>query len=960
MYAKAQRYRSAQSVVSRLYRQFIHYLNPSWKSLKCRPITEQFYKSNPTRCKHDGDNGDRKDNVLNMINNQYLDHIYKAWLEDRKSVSSSWDSYFKLIHAKNPKDSRAKPSSIRVSSYPKLMTSNLEGGQSGKTGPSFPKESVREKSDSQMQGDQYIIGALDINATIRAYQARGHLIADTDPLGIQNPESVKLQGTANLPPAIVVRQHLKGMTEADMNREFPLASLTVIGGDKRSLPLREILTRLNKIYCGHLGLEYTYIHDLNMLDWLREKFEIPGAWELPAEHRKWAWMNIMRAVSFENFLAKKYGTEKRFGLEGCESFIPAMAECMETSALNGVETIVIGMAHRGRLNTLANICSKPMSQLFTQFNPIALEGFGSGDVKYHLGTHSEKLLERTKKKVLLAIMANSSHLEAIDPVIVGRVRAEQVEKGDSKHGKKLLAILVHGDAAFAGQGVVYETMHLTNLPEYTTGGVIHIVINNQIGFTTDPRYSRSSAHCTDVARVVNAPIFHIHADDPDLATYCSKVASEYRATFHNDVVLDIVGYRRNGHNEMDEPMLTQPLMYKRIKNHPSVLSIYTDKLLKEGVITEAFAKEEIEKYVSHCEEEFRKAQTISSMQMTDWHDLPWTEFFSNQTPKNKIPPTGIDIATIKTICSAISTPPKDIEAHVQVLRAMDRRAKLMESRQVDWAMGECLAFLSLLREGHHVRLSGQDVERGTFTQRIHIIHDQSRDKLYKNILRDVFPRQALYTVTNSSLSEYGVCGFELGYSAYNHNTLTLWEAQFGDFANTCQVILDCLLCSGQAKWGRQVGLVLLLPHGLEAQGPEHSSARLERFLQLCDDEGTHVPGTEPGTPTGETVEQIMTRQLFEINWIVCNPTTPANLFHLLRRQILMPFRKPLIMWLQEEHRNQGAYCYVRDRIALALGIPLEDIKYGGRSASAAPATGSKIIYKNEHDSMMAIAMKIDD
>ncbi|KAL0110208.1 hypothetical protein PUN28_013686 [Cardiocondyla obscurior] len=505
---------------------------------------------------------------------------------------------------------------------------------------------------------------------------------------------------------------------------------------------------------------------------------------------------------------------------------------------------------------------------------------------------------------------------------------------------------------------------------------------------------------------------------------------------------------------MDEPMLTQPLMYKRIKDHPSVLSIYSNKLFKEGVITETFAKEEIEKYMNYCEEEFKKAQSISSMQMSDWHDVPWTEFFSNQTPRNKIPPTGIDIATIKTICHAISTPPKDIEAHVQVLRAMDRRAKLKEARQIDWAMGECLAFLSLLKEGHHVRLSGQDVERGTFTQRIHIIHDQSKDKVYKNILHDVFPRQALYTVTNSSLSEYGVCGFELGYSAYNHNTLTLWEAQFGDFANNCQVILDCLLCSGQTKWGRQVGLVLLLPHGLEGQGPEHSSARLERFLQLCDDEGTYVPGTEPGAPPGENVDQIMTRQLFEINWIVCNPTTPANLFHLLRRQILMPFRKPLvvmtpksllrhpmaisnfedmgpgtsfqpvlpdpfvkpenvkkvlictgkvyydlvverqerqledkiaiirieqlcpfpyhlfateiikypqakIMWLQEEHRNQGAYCYIKDRIALALGIPLEDIKYGGRSASASPATGSKIIYKNEHDNLMATAMKID-
>ncbi|XP_050456071.1 2-oxoglutarate dehydrogenase complex component E1-like isoform X1 [Cataglyphis hispanica] len=844
------------------------------------------------------------------------------------------------------------------------------------------------------------------------------------------------------------------MTEADMNKEFPLGTVTLIGGDKPKLTLREILTRLNKVYCGHLGLEYTYIHDLNVLDWLRERFERPGAWELPAEHRKWSWMNLMRAVSFESFLAKKYGTEKRFGLEGCDTFIPAMAECMESSALNGVETVVIGMAHRGRLNTLANICLKPMSQLFTQFNPIALEGFGSGDVKYHLGTHAEKLLERTKKTMLVSIMANASHLESINPVIVGRVRAEQVEKGDSKEGKRSLAILVHGDAAFSGQGVVYETMHLTNLPEYTTGGVMHIVINNQIGFTTDPRYSRSSTHCTDVARVVNAPIFHVHADDPDLVTYCSKVASDYRATFHNDVVLDIVGYRKQGHNEMDEPMLTQPLMYKRIKAHPNVLSLYTDKLLKEGVITEAFAKEEVEKYVNHCEEEFKKAQTISSMQMSDWHDVPWTEFYSHQSPKQMIPATGIDLMIIKTICKAISTPPSNIEAHLQVLRAMDRRAKLMAARQIDWAMGECLAFSSLLKEGHHVRLSGQDVERGTFTQRIHIIHDQNRDKIYKNILHNIFPGQALYTVSNSSLSEFGVCGFELGYAAYNHKALTLWEGQFGDFCNCCQVIIDCLLCSGQTKWGRQLGLVMLLPHGLEAQGPEHSSARLERFLQLCDDECTHVPGTEPGAPGGETIEQIMTRQLFEINWIIANPTTPANLFHLLRRQILMPFRKPLIimspksllrhpmaisnfeemgpgttftnvlpdpfvkhgnvkkvlmctgkvyydliverqerqledkiailrieqlcpfpyhllaeemrkfprtkiMWLQEEHKNQGAYYYVRDRIALTLGIPLENVKYGGRPSSASPATGSKIIHKNEYDNMIAMAMSLD-
>ncbi|XP_043259042.1 2-oxoglutarate dehydrogenase, mitochondrial-like [Colletes gigas] len=1011
--------------------------------------------SEPRKCfkrvKHDG--YDRFNNLLNTSNSQYLEYIYRQWLKDPTSVSPSWSLFFDFVYGDKPSVSTiAKPPTARVESSPSVVPSNLTTPQTASS--DFPQQSLRQKSDSELQGDQFISGALDINATIRAYQARGHLIADIDPLGIQNPESHKLQGTPNLPPAIVVREHLKGMTEADMNKEFPLAPFTVIGGPKRSLPLRDILTRLNEVYCGHLGLEYTYIHDNGMLDWLREKFEVPGAWELPEQHRKFIWMDIMRAVTFEGFLARKYPTEKRFGLEGCESFIPSMVECLEISAEKGVESFAIGMAHRGRLNTLINVCSKPLHQLLTQFNPIPLEGFGSGDVKYHLGMHTEKILERSNKKILCAVMANPSHLEAIDPVIVGRIRAEQVEKNDAKLGKKSLAILVHGDAAFSGQGIVYETMHLTDLPEYTTGGVMHVVINNQIGFTTDPRYSRSSAHCTDVARVVNAPIFHIHGDNPDLVAYCSKVASEYRAEFHNDVVIDVVGYRRFGHNELDEPMLTQPLMYKRIKEHPNVLTIYSDKLLKEGVITEAFAQEEIQKYWNHCESEFAKAQEIDSMNMSDWHDVPWSEFFASQSPQARIPPTGIDTETIKTICKAISTPPKDIESHGQVLRVMDKRAQLMEARKADWAMGECLAFLSLLKEGHHVRLSGEDVERGTFSHRIHIIHDQSRDKVYKNILHDVFPGQALYTVSNSSLSEYGVCGFELGYSAYNHNTLTIWEAQFGDFANTCQVTLDTLLCSGQSKWGRQVGLVLLLPHGMEGQGPEHSSARLERCLQLCDDDWTHIPGTEPGAPQGETPEQIMTRQLFEINWIVCNLTTPANLFHALRRQIHMPFRKPLvvmspksllrhpmalssfeemepdtsfkpvisdslvksgnvqkillcsgkvfydlvterqekqmedkiaiirieqlcpfpyhflkqevekypnakIMWLQEDHKNQGAYLYVRDRIALALGLRLEDVMYGGRPPSAAPSTGSKIIHANEYSDLMSVAMKLD-
>ncbi|XP_043789946.1 2-oxoglutarate dehydrogenase, mitochondrial-like isoform X4 [Apis laboriosa] len=670
------------------------------------------------------------------------------------------------------------------------------------------------------------------------FQARGHLIADTDPLGIQNPESRKLQGTPNLPPAIVVRQHLKGMTEADMNREFPLAPFTVIGGPKRSLPLRDILIRLNQVYCGHLGLEYTYIHDLVMLDWLRDKFEIPGAWDLPEDHRKFIWMNIMKAVTFEGFLARKFPTEKRFGLEGCESFIPSMNQCLETSAEHGVESVVIGMAHRGRLNTLINVCMKPLHQLLTQFHSIALEGFGSGDVKYHLGTHAERMLERSKKKIRVAMMANPSHLEAIDPVVVGRVRAEQVEKNDAEFGKKSMAFLVHGDAAFSGQGIVYETMHLTNLPNYTTGGVIHIVINNQIGFTTDPRYSRSSAHCTDVARVVNAPIFHIHADDPDLVTYCSKVASEYRAEFHNDVVLDIVGYRRFGHNELDEPMLTQPLMYKRIKQHPNVLNIYSDKLFKEGVITEAFAKEEIEKYWNYCETEFEKAKTIDSMQLGDWHDIPWNDFFATQSPKNKIPSTGIDIETIKTICKAISTPPNDIESHTQVKPGI-----------TIYLSNQCVMTpKSLLR--HPMALSPfADMESGTS---------------FKPILSDPFVKPGN--------------------------------------------IQKVLMCSGKVFYD----LVT------ERQGKQLvDKIAIIRIEQLCP-----FP------------------------------------YHLLAEE-MKKYPNAKLMWLQEEHKNQGPYLYVRDRIALALGIRLEDLAYGGRPPSSSPATGSKVIHRNEYNDMITMALKLD-
>ncbi|XP_011298114.1 2-oxoglutarate dehydrogenase, mitochondrial isoform X2 [Fopius arisanus] len=667
------------------------------------------------------------DSFLNPNNSQYIEGMYNSWLKDPESVGESWDRYFKAT---------GSPPEVKSSSAVRLSTkpSNMPSAQMSEISP--PGGSTET--------------TLDIDATIRAYQARGHLIADTDPLGLQNPDSAKLQGTFNLPPAVVVRQHLKGMTDVDLDREFPLGSLTVIGGDKKRLPLRDILMRLNKVYCGHLGLEYTFIPDFGQLDWLRHKFEIPGAWELPPDHRKTIWMNVMRAVTFEGFLAKKYLTEKRFGLEGCEAFIPALIECFETSAETGIESAVIGMAHRGRLNTLVNVCGKPLDQLFTQFNPVPLEGLGSGDVKYHLGTHSEKILDRTGKTLRIAMLANPSHLEAVDPLVVGRVRAEQVALNDLK-SEKSLAVLVHGDAAFAGQGICYEVMHLTNLPDYTTGGVIHAVINNQIGFTTDPRYSRSSSHCTDVGRVVNAPIFHVHADDPDLVAYCSRVAAEYRSVYHNDVVVDIVGYRRNGHNEMDEPMLTQPLMYKRIKNHPNVLTIYTDKLVKEGIIDESFVKQII------------------------------------MTPK------------------------------------------------------------SLLR----------------------------------------------HPMAQSSFDE-----FETG---------TAFRPMYPDKTTSPEKIKKVLICSGKVYY-------------------DLVAARIEQKLE----------------------DQIA---IIRIEQICPFP------YDLVAREVSR-FPNTKIMWLQEEHKNQGAYHYVRDRLATALKVPLEEISYGGRPPSSAPATGSKIIFKEQYNDMLNAAMSI--
>ncbi|XP_063975177.1 2-oxoglutarate dehydrogenase complex component E1 isoform X2 [Diachasmimorpha longicaudata] len=811
---------------------------------------------------------------LNGSTSSYVEEMYNAWLRDPQSVHISWDSFFRNSTAgAGPGLAYQSPPSLAPRHDQIPLGTILPLGGTSQVG----QVPINEK---------IIDDHLAVQAIIRSYQARGHLVADLDPLGIMRDDLVHTHYASRKgAPERVLRQYM--LEESDMERVFKLPSTTFIGGKEKSLPLREILKRLENAYCGHIGVEFMFINSLEQCNWIRQKMETPGVMEVTNDEKRLILARLTRATGFEAFLARKWSSEKRFGLEGCEILIPAMKQVIDKSTELGVESIVMGMPHRGRLNVLANVCRKPLNQIFTQFAALEAADDGSGDVKYHLGTYIERLNRVTNKNIRLAVVANPSHLEAVDPVVQGKTRAEQFYRGDGE-GKKVMSILLHGDAAFCGQGVVFETMHLSDLPDYTTHGTIHIVANNQIGFTTDPRHSRSSPYCTDVARVVNAPIFHVNSDDPEAVMHVCKVAAEWRATFHKDVVIDIVSYRRNGHNEIDEPMFTQPLMYRKIRNTPPVLDIYSKKLIDESVVTPEEVKDVKDKYEKICEEAYSGARQETHIKYKDWLDSPWSGFFEGKDPL-KVSPTGVKEDTLIHIGKKFSSPPPnaaEFVIHKGIERILKARMEMIESRQVDWALGEAMAFGSLLKEGIHVRLSGQDVERGTFSHRHHVLHHQTVDKATYRPLCYLYPDQAPYTVCNSSLSEFGVLGFELGYSMTNPNALVCWEAQFGDFNNTAQCIIDQFISSGQAKWVRQSGIVMLQPHGLEGMGPEHSSARLERFLQMSADDPDYFPPES---------EEFAVRQLHDINWIVANCSTPANYFHILRRQIALPFRKPLIL-----------------------------------------------------------------
>ncbi|XP_019874477.2 2-oxoglutarate dehydrogenase complex component E1 isoform X3 [Aethina tumida] len=803
---------------------------------------------------------------LNGSSSQYVEDMYNAWLADPNSVHSSWDSFFRNSAAGGP-GYQAPPTLAPLGKNEVPASALFPIGGTSALGTGAINEKV-------------IDDHLAVQAIIRSYQIRGHHIAKLDPLGINSADL-----DDQTPQELVYKNY--NFDDTDMDRVFKLPSTTFIGGKEQQLPLREILRRLELTYCRHIGVEFMFINSLEQCNWIRQRLETPGSTDLSADQKRLILARLTRATGFESFLARKWSSEKRFGLEGCEILIPAMKTVIDKSTELGVESIVMGMPHRGRLNVLANVCRKPLHQLFTQFAGLKAADDGSGDVKYHLGTYIERLNRVTNKNIRLAVVANPSHLETVDPVVQGKTRAEQFYRGDGE-GKKVMSMLLHGDAAFSGQGVVFETMHLSELPAYTTHGTIHIVANNQIGFTTDPRFSRSSPYCTDVARVVNAPIFHVNADDPESVIHVCNLAAEWRATFHKDVVIDLVCYRRNGHNEIDEPMFTQPLMYRKIKSTKPCLDKYSEQLIQEGVVTEEDVKQVKEKYDKICEEAFERARQETHIKYKDWIDSPWSGFFEGKDPL-KVNPTGVIEDTLVHIGKRFSSPPPNAAEfiiHKGIERILKARMDMVENRIIDWALGEAMAFGSLLKEGIHVRLSGQDVERGTFSHRHHVLHHQTVDKATYRPLSNLYPDQAPYTVCNSSLSEYGVLGFELGYSMTNPNALVIWEAQFGDFANTAQCIIDQLLSSGQAKWVRQTGLVMLLPHGMEGQGPEHSSARLERFLQMSSDDPDYFPPES---------DDFAVRQLHDINWIIANCTTPANLFHILRRQIALPFRKPLIL-----------------------------------------------------------------
>ncbi len=973
------------------------------------------------------------------VNAAVVEEIRDRYQVDPTSVDASWQTRFTngapvngaahpsveavapRVQPAPPAPDRAATAAASIPVHPQDVRHGLVGGADSSTPTVEPtlrvvREDVGERAAAihdPVLGLQLADKYARVFRLIHFYRARGHRIANSDPLGGQSTYFPELD------PA-----HY-GFGHDDLDAKFTTGDLP--GGSVQSL--REIIARLQRTYCGSIGAEYTHVQDPGRKAWLREIMEeSENQPSFGDADRQSILMKLSKAELFEHFLHTKFLGQKRFSLEGAETLIPMLDAAVETAPQFGINEIVLGMSHRGRLNVLANVMGKSYESIFSEFedNPLILSPFGSGDVKYHKGYSRDRFVE-SGERVHLTLTSNPSHLEVVDPVVVGRAKAKQVRAGDTE-GETILPVLLHGDAAFAGQGIVAETLNLSQLRGYSTGGTIHIIVNNQIGFTTTPAEARSTLYCSDVAKMIQVPIFHVNGDDPEAAVHTVKLALAYRQRFGDDVVIDLVCYRRHGHNEGDEPAFTQPRLYAKIRKRDSVLKRYGRELVESGVLTREAADQIDEEHKERLEEALRTVHSRPPGPDEPYEpNGPWTGFarVRPDTPCE----TRVPIERLEEIAKGVSTLPSYFHVHPKLASLIDRRARtISDDMPVDWAMGEIFAFGSLLLEGTPVRLSGQDCSRGTFSHRHAVFVDQESGEEYAP-LDHLSDQQARFEVYDSLLSEAGVLGFEYGYSLADPSTLVLWEAQFGDFVNGAQVIIDQFITSAHVKWSRMSGLVMLLPHGYEGQGPEHSSARIERFLQTCAEDSMQV----------------------------VNCTTPAQFFHVLRRQMNRRYRAPMVIftpksllrlpaassriteftdgefqtvlddpitqdapeaverllfcfgkvyydlrtvakeiapakvgsvavirveelypwpedrlrevfakysnarvvkWVQEEPANMGGWTFVRDRLEALVpeGIRL---RYAGRVAAASPATGSMRIHKREQRGLAEQAL-LDD
>ena len=801
----------------------------------------------------------KKTSFLNKSNSAFIEQMYLKFINKDSDLPESWRNYF-----------------LEIGEEIDLVVKEINGPTWSPQKKKIDLNEIQKKIDNEEQKlsiekknnhiDKTEIKKINRDSIravslIRSYRQRGHLISKVDPLEIRESEYLD-----------ELHPDSYGFNKEDYQKRIYLDGIT----NKDYSNIREILSFLRKTYCGSIGYEYMHISNPTERKWIRDRVEKDENALQFTKNGKNAILNkLIQAEGFEKFLNTKFVGTKRFGLDGAESLIPALEQIIKIGGQYKIKEVKIGMPHRGRLNVLANILQKSYKRIFNEFAG-EITGVGkdaAGDVKYHLGASSDR--EFDGNSVHVSLTDNPSHLEAVNPVVLGQARAKQFFHKD-KERNKVIPILIHGDAAFAGQGIIAECFAMSGLPGHNTGGTIHIIVNNQIGFTTSPRFARSSPHPSDVAKMVDAPIIHANGDNPEAVVYATRIATEFRLKFNRDVVIDLVCYRRFGHNEGDEPSFTQPLMYKKIRAHPSAVNIYGEKLIKDNLISKEDLNSQIKKFKDLLDQQFKTAKDYKPK--IEWFEGTWSRY-KPEKGKDKRGATGVDLNILSDISKKINTIPPEANIHKTIRKIIDNRKKSVEEGLgIDWATAEALAFGSLLEEGYPVRLVGQDSGRGTFSQRHSVLRNQVDNSRYIP-LNNISKNQKNFEVVDSFLSELAVLGFEYGYSLVAPNTLTIWEAQFGDFANGAQVIIDQFIASGERKWKRASGLVMLLPHGYEGQGPEHSSARLERFLQICAND----------------------------NLQVMNCTTPANYFHALRRQLLRDFRKPLIM-MAPKSLLRNKYC----------------------------------------------------